>query len=67
MDGSCEVDEDRVRAQGALVWAGARDASAPVSPAFGTDSGRNVGSNCRYVESFRVDAEPSGLKARHWK
>ena len=38
MDGSCEVDEDRVRAQGALVWVDARDASAPVSPAFRTDS-----------------------------
>ena len=67
MDGSCEVDEDRVRAQDALVWADARDASGPVSPAFGTDSGPNVGSNCRYGESSRVDAEPSGLNARHWK
>ena len=67
MDGAGEVDEDRARAQGAVLWAGARDASAPVSPAFGTDSVPNVGANGRYGEFYRVDAESSGMKARHWK
>ena len=47
VNGSQEADEDRAGAQDAVLWAGAHDASAPVSPAFGTDSAPNVGSNCR--------------------
>ena len=47
MNGSREADEDRAGARGAVLWAGARDALAPVSPAFGTGSAPNVGLNCR--------------------